>query len=205
MRDRELSTTEQMTILHQFHQQARDLEQWAGLAASVLANSLHNVALVTQPRTIDVRLKQIQLVELSDNRALLVVVTNDAQVHQRVLEFPVAVQQESLTAGVAAERRVRRKSASELTEHGRQSRWGRSSDRGRGGGGHAAAGAGSGVQSRWWRACAAAEAAGVRRGRPHARYPGGGGRSRLRRHPVRGGGSVAIVIGDENREGRTRT
>ncbi|MEX1103935.1 MAG: HrcA family transcriptional regulator, partial [Dehalococcoidia bacterium] len=76
--------------------QARDLEQWAGLAASVLANSLHNVALVTQPRTIDVRLKQLQLVELSDNRALLVVVTNDAQVHQRVLEFPVAVQQESL-------------------------------------------------------------------------------------------------------------
>jgi heat-inducible transcriptional repressor len=96
MPDRELTNTEQMTILHQFHQQARDLEQWAGLAASVLANSLHNVALVTQPRTIDVRLKQIQLVELSDNRALLVVVTNDAQVHQRVLEFPVSVQQESL-------------------------------------------------------------------------------------------------------------
>ena len=96
MRDRELSQHEQMTILHQFHQSARDLEQWAGLAASVLANSLHTVALVTQPRTVEVRLKQIQLVELSENRALLVVVTGDAQVHQRVLEFPVTVHQEAL-------------------------------------------------------------------------------------------------------------
>ena len=97
MRDRELSQQEQMTILHQFHQSARDLEQWAGLAASVLANSLHTVALVTQPHTIEVRLKQLQLVELADNRALLVVVTNDAQVHQRALEFPVAVHQEPLS------------------------------------------------------------------------------------------------------------
>ncbi len=96
MRDRELSQQEQMTILHQFHQGARDLEQWAGLAASVLANALHTVALVTQPRTVEVRLKQIQLVELSENRALLVVVTGDAQVHQRVLEFPVTVHQEAL-------------------------------------------------------------------------------------------------------------
>jgi heat-inducible transcriptional repressor len=118
MRDRELSTTEQMTILHQFHQQARDLEQWAGLAASVLANSLHNVALVTQPRTIDVRLKQLQLVELSENRALLVVVTNDAQVHQRVLEFPVAAPQESLLRLAARlNGEFGGKAASELTEH----------------------------------------------------------------------------------------
>ena len=123
MRDRELTNTEQMTILHQFHQQARDLEQWAGLAASVLANSLHNVALVTQPRTIDVRLKQLQLVELSENRALLVVVTNDAQVHQRVLEFPVASPQEALLRLASRlNGEFGGKAASELTEHAGEGR-----------------------------------------------------------------------------------
>ena len=74
MPERNLSQQEQFTILHQFHQASRDLEEWVGLAASVLAHQLHNVALVTQPRLIEVRLKQLQLVELLDNRALLVVV-----------------------------------------------------------------------------------------------------------------------------------
>ena len=96
MPERRLSREEQISILHQFHQSTRDLEEWVQLAASVLAQSLHNVALVTQPRVMDVRFKQLQLVELSDNRALLVVVTSDAQVHQHQLEFPVATNQEQL-------------------------------------------------------------------------------------------------------------
>lgn len=97
MPERDLTTQEQLTILHQFHQSARQLEEWVGLAASVLANSVHNMALITQPRTVEVRLKQLQLVELTDNRALLVVVTADASVHQQTLELPVAMSQEALT------------------------------------------------------------------------------------------------------------
>jgi heat-inducible transcriptional repressor len=97
MPERELTRQEQMTILHQFHQSARDMEDWASLAASVLAHSLHNVALVTQPTVNEVRFKQLQLVEIGETRALLVVVTSDAQVHQRTLEFPVHVPQEQLT------------------------------------------------------------------------------------------------------------
>jgi heat-inducible transcriptional repressor len=97
MPERNLTQQEQFTILHQFHQSSRDLEEWVGLAASVLANNLRNVALVTQPRLLEVRLKQLQLVELLDNRALLVVVTNDTGVHQRTVEFPVSVHQEALT------------------------------------------------------------------------------------------------------------
>ncbi|MFN0093789.1 MAG: heat-inducible transcriptional repressor HrcA [Dehalococcoidia bacterium] len=96
MPERDLTYQEQATILHQFHQSARDLEEWVSLAASVLANSMHNVALVTQPRVQGVRFKQLQLVELSENRALLVVVTSDAQVHQRTVDFPVPVNQEGL-------------------------------------------------------------------------------------------------------------
>jgi len=97
MPERNLTNQEQFTILHQFHQASRQLEEWVGLAASVLANQLHNVALVTQPRLLEVRLKQLQLVELLENRALLVVVTNDSGVHQRTVDFPVPAHQEQLT------------------------------------------------------------------------------------------------------------
>ena len=97
MPERNLSNQEQFTILHQFHQVSRQLEEWVGLAASVLANNLHNVALVTQPRLLEVRLKQLQLVELLENRALLVVITSDSGVHQRNVDFPVPAHQEQLT------------------------------------------------------------------------------------------------------------
>lgn len=97
MPERNLSSQEQFTILHQFHQASGQLEEWVQLAASVLANSLHNVALVTQPRLLEVRLKHLQLVELLDNRALLVVVTTDSGAHQRTLEFPTTMHQEALS------------------------------------------------------------------------------------------------------------
>ncbi|MGE5596040.1 MAG: heat-inducible transcriptional repressor HrcA [Hyphomicrobiales bacterium] len=97
MRERDLTREEQFTILHQFHQSARQLEDWVHLAASVLANRMRSVALVTQPHVSAVRFKQLQLVELSENRALLVVVTSDAAVHQQTLEFPVPANQEQLT------------------------------------------------------------------------------------------------------------
>jgi heat-inducible transcriptional repressor len=96
MPERELSQGEQFTILHQFQQSARELEDWVGLAASVLANSLHNVGLVTEPRVVEVRLKQLQLVELSETRSLLIVVTSDAAVHQHIMDFPMVVTQEML-------------------------------------------------------------------------------------------------------------
>ena len=97
MPERSLTSQEQFTILHQFHQSSRQLEEWVGLAASVLANNLHNVALVTQPRLLEVRLKQMQLVELLENRALLVAVTSDSGVHQRTIDFPVPAHQEQLS------------------------------------------------------------------------------------------------------------
>ena len=97
MNERELSLEEKVRVLHQFQQSAQELEHWMGLAASVLAQSLKNVALVTEPRVGEVRLKQIQLVEVSDQRALLIVVTNDAAVHQQTIDFGVHVTQDQLT------------------------------------------------------------------------------------------------------------
>lgn len=116
MGERQLSHQDRFTILHQFHQSARELENWVGLAASVLANALHNVAIVSQPRVREVRLKQLQLVELAENRALLIVVTSDAAVRQYTLEFPSPVNQESLSR-LAGQLNVRigGRTAAELT------------------------------------------------------------------------------------------
>lgn len=97
MDERQLTRQEQIGILHQFHQSARQIEEWTSLAASVLSHKLHSVALVTHPRRQEVRLKQLQLVEIAENRALLIVVTGDAAVHQLTLEFPVPAPQELLS------------------------------------------------------------------------------------------------------------
>lgn len=98
MGERALTRDERMTILHQFHQSTRQLEDWVSLAASVLAHSLHSVGLATQPRVNTVQLKHLQLVEVSETRSLLVVVTNDAQVHQHTLKFEQSVTQDQLSA-----------------------------------------------------------------------------------------------------------
>lgn len=97
MSERALPLEAKVRILHQFQQTARDLENWVGLAANVLAQSVRNVALVTEPRVGTVQLKQLQLVEVSDSRALLIVVTSDAVVHQLSLELEMPMHQDQLT------------------------------------------------------------------------------------------------------------
>ncbi len=97
MNERDLSLQEKVRILHQFQQSAHELEDWVSLAASVLAQSLRNVSLVTEPRVGQVRLKQLQLVEVSETRVLLIVVTSDAAVHQVSIELEAPVTQEHLT------------------------------------------------------------------------------------------------------------
>ncbi len=59
MGERRLSSEEELTILHQFHQSAVSLQRWLALSASVLANSLQTAALATQPHMVEVRLKQL--------------------------------------------------------------------------------------------------------------------------------------------------
>lgn len=97
MPERALTPQEQLTILHQFHQSAHQMEEWIELAAGVLAASSGNTGMITQPRIPDVRIKQLQLVELTETRALVVLVTSDGSVHQQQVELPAAAPQEQLT------------------------------------------------------------------------------------------------------------
>src|SRR5437867_1169276 len=83
----ELPPVERRMIVHQFHQVETDLEEWTRLAASVLARTLHNAAVVTVPLARPARLTRLQLVEVNEHTALLVVVLQQSQVRQQIVSF----------------------------------------------------------------------------------------------------------------------
>jgi heat-inducible transcriptional repressor len=97
MQDAEISPDEKLRILHQFHQASTEVAEWLQLAASVLAQSLQSLAVVTAPRTRTSRLKHLQLVELNETTVLLVLVTQDVKVHQQMIALPEPSSQEELT------------------------------------------------------------------------------------------------------------
>jgi heat-inducible transcriptional repressor len=80
-----VGTEERRTVEHQLHQVAGDLDDWLSLAATILASLVGNVAVVTRPRTTAAKLRNAQLVELSREASLLVVVMDDGRLRQRIL------------------------------------------------------------------------------------------------------------------------
>jgi heat-inducible transcriptional repressor len=89
---------ERETIRHQFHQAERAMEQWFQLAAAVLAHHVSNFAVVTSPRSKEIRLRHVQLVPLQEASALCVVVLNEARLRQQVVSFAEPVGQPELLA-----------------------------------------------------------------------------------------------------------
>jgi heat-inducible transcriptional repressor len=92
-----LSTSEQRTIRHQFHQIEMDAEEWVRLATSVLARTVHSAAVATAPRSTAVRLKHFEFLSISDMRILIVLVGHDGTVNQQMLTLDEGWDQESLS------------------------------------------------------------------------------------------------------------
>jgi heat-inducible transcriptional repressor len=118
MQDRDIPDDEKLRILHQFHQSAMEVSEWLQLAASVLAQAASNLAVVTAPRAPSARLKHIQLIELNEAAALLVLVTEDIKLHQQVVALPEPMNQEELSrlAGRLNERLAGKGAAAVQTE-----------------------------------------------------------------------------------------
>jgi heat-inducible transcriptional repressor len=87
----------QYTIRHQFHQAARELEEWARLAAAILAGRLQNAAVVTTPHSPEPRIRWLEIVGVHDYLALLVVVLQEARVLQQTLALEKPMTQDELT------------------------------------------------------------------------------------------------------------
>jgi heat-inducible transcriptional repressor len=96
MEEFELPPVEQRMIRHQFHQVTLDVDQWMRLAAAVLAHASHSTALVTAPQSTRCRFKHLQLVSISDQVALLVLVLQDGTVKQQMLAIAQSLSPEEL-------------------------------------------------------------------------------------------------------------
>jgi len=93
----QLPVAEQRLVSHLFHQVERELEEWLNLAATLLAQMVHNAAVVTTPKAPSCRFKHLELVSLQDSLALLVVVLDGARVRQQLISFDQAMSQEKLS------------------------------------------------------------------------------------------------------------
>jgi heat-inducible transcriptional repressor len=96
MRPQDPPAAVQQTIRHQFHQAAGETDEWAHLAAAVLAARLSHVSVVTPPQAARPRLRSLQLVSVHDFAALLVVVLQETQVLQHTIRLERQATQDEL-------------------------------------------------------------------------------------------------------------
>jgi len=98
MEEEELPDEIQRTIRHQFYQVGGSLEEWARLAAAVIARWAGNLALVTAPHSPRARLRWLELVQMRPGVVLLVVVPRDGRVRRETVAVTGEVSQEELSA-----------------------------------------------------------------------------------------------------------
>ena len=93
----ELPAAERATVRHQFFQAEPALDEWTDLAATVLAQSLGLLAIVTPPRSEELRIRHMELISLHDLLALLVVVLREARVIKQLVPLQAAFGQAELS------------------------------------------------------------------------------------------------------------
>lgn len=96
--DIELPLTEQRLINHLFHQVERELEKWLSLAATLIANLVQDIAVVSMPKSAACQFKYVELVVLQESLALVVLILQGAKVRQKLISFNQPVSQQELTA-----------------------------------------------------------------------------------------------------------
>lgn len=92
-----LPVDDQRMIRHQFYQVRQESDQWAQLAAAVLAHTARMAALATPMRFEMCRFKHVELVEVREGLTLLVLVLHRGLVRQQVLELGSPVSQDELS------------------------------------------------------------------------------------------------------------
>ena len=92
----DLPEEEKRTIRHQFHQSARDVEEWLQLAAAVLAGAVHNLAVAIVPPVAAARVRHVHLVAVQDLVALLIVLLQTGKLSQQLLTLKEPATQEEL-------------------------------------------------------------------------------------------------------------
>lgn len=86
-----LSEMEERTISHQFHQVEFNVDEWVGLAASVLASRVHNPAMIAPPVAQVSRVRRVDLVPIGSSSILVAVMLRSGAVRQQVFRLPDAM------------------------------------------------------------------------------------------------------------------
>jgi len=95
--DIKLPLIEQRLVSHLFHQVEGEVDEWLNLAATLTAQRVQNMALVTMPKTEACQFKHLELVSLQDSLALVVLVFRGAKVRQQLITFDQVISQSELT------------------------------------------------------------------------------------------------------------
>ncbi|MFC1900409.1 heat-inducible transcriptional repressor HrcA [Chloroflexota bacterium] len=88
---------EQRLVDHLFHQVEQEIDGWLNLAATLTAQMVQNVAVVTVPSTESCQFKHLELVSLQGSTVLVVLVLHGAKVRQQLINYSQDVQQSELT------------------------------------------------------------------------------------------------------------
>ncbi|MGI8824113.1 MAG: heat-inducible transcriptional repressor HrcA [Chloroflexota bacterium] len=91
-----VSDSDARTIRHQFHQVHTEVQEWLKLAATIMASRMHNVGLITAPKSTEVRLRHVELLSIQPRVALLIVVVQDGSVLQEMISLAEPHTQEEL-------------------------------------------------------------------------------------------------------------
>ncbi len=97
LHDIRLPLAEQRLVSHLFHQVERKLEEWLSLAATLVARSSQNVAVVTMPKPADCQFKHLELVSLQNTLALIILVLRGAKIMKQLITFDPITSQAELT------------------------------------------------------------------------------------------------------------
>lgn len=95
--DIDLPLAEQLLISHLFHQVERELEEWLSLAASLTAQLVHNMAIVTMPKSANCQFRHLELVALKEPLVLIVLILHGARLRQQLITFDQVISQSELT------------------------------------------------------------------------------------------------------------
>jgi len=91
-----LQPEEQVTVSHQFQQALSNTSEWLRLAASTLARLTTEAAIVTPPAVGRATLRHVEVIPISERRALVVVVFEGGAVAQQLLDLRIATTPDQL-------------------------------------------------------------------------------------------------------------
>jgi heat-inducible transcriptional repressor len=94
-----------------------DLTEWLRLSAAILAQSVHNAALITAPKVAESHVKHLELISIQDSIALLVLVLQGGLVQQQMMMLLAPASQETLSAAASRLNRMVEGKTGPMVEH----------------------------------------------------------------------------------------